>query len=37
VHPNLQMKYVRLRAPPAPPPAGGGGPMAAYLDRLVEG
>jgi hypothetical protein len=38
VHPNLQMKYARLRAPP--PPAGAarpaGGPLAAYLDRLKE-
>jgi hypothetical protein len=39
VHPNLQMKYARLRA--KPPPAGaappqGGGPLAAYLDRLLE-
>jgi 2'-aminobiphenyl-2,3-diol 1,2-dioxygenase small subunit len=34
VHPNLQMKYVRLRATGAPPP--GGSPLAAYLDRLME-
>jgi hypothetical protein len=37
VHPNLQMKYARLRA--GPPPAGaappGGGPLAAYLERLT--
>ncbi len=37
VHPNLQMKYARLRLPPAPPTPGGGGPLASYLDRLVEG
>jgi hypothetical protein len=38
VHPNLQMKYARLRAKPPPPgaAAGAGGPMAAYLDRLTE-
>jgi 2'-aminobiphenyl-2,3-diol 1,2-dioxygenase small subunit len=35
VHPNLQMKYVRIRASGSPPPAGGG-PLAAYLDRLME-
>jgi hypothetical protein len=37
VHPNLQMKYARLRAKPPPAgaaPPGGGGPLAAYLDRL---
>jgi hypothetical protein len=34
VHPNLQMKYVRLRAGAAA--AGGKGPLAAYLDRLME-
>ena len=33
VHPNLQMKYARLRA--RAPPAGAAGPMAAYLDRLT--
>jgi 2'-aminobiphenyl-2,3-diol 1,2-dioxygenase small subunit len=36
VHPNLQMKYVRLRIPPGSPPPPGGGPLAAYLDRLVQ-
>jgi 2'-aminobiphenyl-2,3-diol 1,2-dioxygenase small subunit len=36
VHPNLQMKYARLRAKPGGPPPQGGGPMAAYLDRLQE-
>jgi 2'-aminobiphenyl-2,3-diol 1,2-dioxygenase small subunit len=36
VHPNLQMKYARLRAKPAAPGAPGGGPLAAYLDRLTE-
>lgn len=35
VHPNLQMKYVRLRAPP-PAGAPNPGPLAAYLDRLTE-
>ena len=35
VHPNLQMKYVRLRIPPGSPPPPGGGPLAAYLDRLA--
>jgi hypothetical protein len=38
VHPNLQMKYARLRAKPPPAGAaapGGGGPLAAYLDRLT--
>ncbi|MEJ0065222.1 MAG: hypothetical protein WDM85_07045 [Caulobacteraceae bacterium] len=37
VHPNLQMKYARLRAKPAPAGAApsGGGPLAAYLDRLM--
>jgi len=38
VHPNLQMKYARLRVPPPPPGQGSGvGPLAAYLDRLLEG
>lgn len=32
VHPNLQMKYLRLRKPPKPGP----GLLAAYLDRLTE-
>jgi 2'-aminobiphenyl-2,3-diol 1,2-dioxygenase small subunit len=38
VHPNLQMKYARLRAKPPPAGAapGGGGPLAAYLDRLTR-
>jgi len=36
VHPNLQMKYARLRTKPAAAPPAGGGPMAAYLDRLLE-
>ncbi len=35
VHPNLQMKYARLKAKPGPPPSGGG-PLGAYLDRLQE-
>jgi hypothetical protein len=38
VHPNLQMKYARLRST-APAPSTGaapGGPLAAYLDRLLE-
>ncbi len=34
VHPNLQMKYARIRAASAPQPAGGG-PLSAYLDRLI--
>ena len=37
VHPNLQMKYLRMRTPPLPPgttvPPG---PMDAYLSRLLE-
>ncbi len=38
VHPNLQMKYARLRAVAGAPGGGGapGGPLAAYLDRLLE-
>ncbi len=32
VHPNLQMKYRRIRAPAGP---AGPGPLAEYLDRLV--
>ncbi len=36
VHPNLQMKYARLRTRPGGPPPAGGGPLAAYLDRLKE-
>lgn len=36
VHPNLQMKYARIRTRPGGPPAQGGGPMAAYLARLQE-
>lgn len=36
VHPNLQMKYVRLKVRPTGAPPAGGGPMAAYLDRLLE-
>lgn len=38
VHPNLQMKYARLRAVAGAPGASGapGGPLAAYLDRLLE-
>jgi len=38
VHPNLQMKYARLRAVAGAPGGSGaaGGPMAAYLDRLLE-
>lgn len=37
VHPNMQMKYLRLSAPP--PGAGAlakAGPLDAYLDRLLE-
>lgn len=34
MHPNLQMKYGRLRKPP--PQAGGAGMLDAYLDRLLE-
>lgn len=33
VHPNLQMKYGRLRKPPQ---TGGPGMLDAYLDRLLE-
>jgi hypothetical protein len=33
VHPNLQMKYFRIAAPPRP---GDPGPAAAYLARLGE-
>jgi hypothetical protein len=36
VHPNLQMKYARIRSKPGGPPPSGGGPLAAYLDRLKE-
>ncbi|HZZ89095.1 MAG TPA: hypothetical protein VFE13_12270 [Caulobacteraceae bacterium] len=36
VHPNLQMKYTRIRAKPAVAPQPGGGPLAAYLERLKE-
>ncbi len=35
VHPNLQMKYLRIRSANKPPQAGGG-PLADYLDRLME-
>ena len=35
VHPNLQMKYLKLRKPPVPPGAAAApGPLDAYLDRL---
>jgi hypothetical protein len=34
VHPNLQMKYARLRTRPGAAAPQGGGPMAAYMDRL---
>jgi hypothetical protein len=34
VHPNLQMKYSKIRAP-APPP-GARPPLADYLDRLKD-
>ena len=34
VHPNLQMKYGRLRKPP--PEGGGPGLLDAYPDRLLE-
>lgn len=33
VHPNLQMKYLRMRRPPG---TAGPGPLDAYLDRLLE-
>lgn len=38
VHPNLQMKYARLRAVAGAPAGGGsqGGMLAAYLDRMLE-
>ena len=36
VHPNLQMKYARLKSRPAASTPQGGGPMAAYMDRLRE-
>lgn len=38
VHPNLQMKYARLRKVAGAPGAAGapGGPLAAYLDRILE-
>ena len=37
VHPNLQMKYLRLRNPPVAPGASAApGPLAAYLARLME-
>jgi hypothetical protein len=38
VHPNMQMKYARLRKVAGAPGAGGppGGPLAAYLDRIME-
>ena len=38
VHPNLQMKYARLRKVAGAPGAGGaaGGPLAAYIDRVME-
>lgn len=37
VHPNLQMKYARIRQAPPAAGAAGGGPLAAYLPRLTEG
>jgi hypothetical protein len=38
VHPNLQMKYARLRKVAGAPGMAGsaGGPLAAYLDRMRE-
>lgn len=36
VHPNLQMKYGRLRVPTPSSSSGGGGPLAAYIGRLTE-
>lgn len=36
VHPNLQMKYARLRAVAGAPGGSGGGMLAAYLDRMLE-
>jgi hypothetical protein len=36
VHPNLQMKYARLRAAPRPQAGPNDGPLAAYLDKLLE-
>jgi len=32
IHPNLQMKYFKIRK--APNPGGGGAPLAYYLERL---
>jgi hypothetical protein len=38
VHPNLQMKYLRLRkAAAADDTSAAAGPLDAYLDRLKEG
>ena len=36
VHPNLQMKYARIRSAPGGAAPSGGGPLAAYLGRLRE-
>ncbi|MBC2653513.1 hypothetical protein [Novosphingobium aerophilum] len=37
VHPNLQMKYLRMRTPrPAAGESALPGPLDAYLDRLLE-
>lgn len=36
IHPNLQMKYLRLRRQPPPPGQSAPGPLDAYLDRLLE-
>jgi len=35
VHPNLQMKYFKIRK--APNPGGGAAPLAYYLDKLKRG
>jgi hypothetical protein len=37
VHPNLQMKYLRLRAQPGAVGKLKRGPLDAYLSRLLEG
>lgn len=34
VHPNLQMKFIKLRSPP---PSGGGGPLAYYFKKMGLG
>lgn len=37
VHPNLQMKYFKIRKAPMPGGAGAAGPLAYYLDKLGQG